>query len=67
MSESVAKPARIGRSDSVANTPAILAEGLYKSYGKTHALDGADLRVEEGTILGASALTALAKRLRCAS
>ena len=32
--------------------PAILAEGLQKSYGKTRALDGLDLRVEEGTILG---------------
>ena len=32
--------------------PAILAEGLEKSYGKTRALDGLDLKVEEGTILG---------------
>jgi ABC-2 type transport system ATP-binding protein len=32
--------------------PAILAEGLQKSYGKTRALDGLDLSVEEGTILG---------------
>src|SRR5919112_197454 len=32
--------------------PAILAEGLKKSYGKSLALDGLDLRVEEGTILG---------------
>jgi ABC-2 type transport system ATP-binding protein len=32
--------------------PAILAEGLRKSYGKTLALDGLDLHVEEGTILG---------------
>jgi ABC-2 type transport system ATP-binding protein len=32
--------------------PAILAEGLYKSYGKTHALAGLDLQVEEGTVLG---------------
>jgi ABC-2 type transport system ATP-binding protein len=32
--------------------PAILAEGLQKSYGKTRALDGIDLNVEEGTILG---------------
>ena len=31
---------------------AILAEGLEKSYGKTRALDGLDLSVEEGTILG---------------
>ena len=32
--------------------PAILAEGLQKSYGKTKALDGLDLSVEEGTVLG---------------
>src|SRR3712207_5447639 len=32
--------------------PAILAEGLEKSYGKTRALGGLDLRVEEGTVLG---------------
>ena len=32
--------------------PAILAEGLEKSYGETRALDGLDLQVEEGTVLG---------------
>ena len=32
--------------------PAILAEGLEKSYGKTRALDGLSLSVEEGTVLG---------------
>jgi ABC-2 type transport system ATP-binding protein len=32
--------------------PAIWAEGLQKSYGKTKALDGLDLSVEEGTVLG---------------
>jgi ABC-2 type transport system ATP-binding protein len=32
--------------------PAIWAEGLQKSYGKTRALDGLDLSVEEGTVLG---------------
>ena len=31
---------------------AILAEGLHKSYGKTRALDGLDLSVEEATVLG---------------
>jgi ABC-2 type transport system ATP-binding protein len=36
----------------MASTPAILAEGLYKAYGKTQALDGVDLLVEEGTVLG---------------
>ena len=36
----------------MANTPAILAEGLHKSYGKTHALDGLDLEASQGSILG---------------
>lgn len=31
---------------------AILAEGLEKSYGGTRALDGLDLAVERGTVLG---------------
>src|SRR5436305_4057226 len=31
---------------------AILAEGLKKYYGATHALDGLDLEAEEGTVLG---------------
>src|SRR5579875_452294 len=34
------------------NTPAILAENLKKSYGKTQALVGLDLVAEEGTVLG---------------
>src|SRR5262245_66192518 len=36
----------------MSNKPAILAEGLQKSYGKTHALDGLDLVAEEGSVLG---------------
>src|ERR687893_932166 len=32
--------------------PAILAEGLKKSYGETRALAGLELEVEEGTVLG---------------
>lgn len=32
--------------------PAILAEGLEKSYGTTQALRGLDLVAEEGTVLG---------------
>ena len=32
--------------------PAILAEGLKKSYGKTQALVGLDLAAEEGSVLG---------------
>ncbi|WP_027343634.1 daunorubicin resistance protein DrrA family ABC transporter ATP-binding protein [Hamadaea tsunoensis] len=31
---------------------AIIAEGLVKRYGDVHALDGLDLRVPEGTVLG---------------
>jgi ABC-2 type transport system ATP-binding protein len=36
----------------MATSPAILAEGLYKSYGKTPALCGVDLVAEEGSVLG---------------
>src|SRR5436305_15013659 len=36
----------------MANRPAILAEGLHKHYGKTHALAGLDLVAEEGSVLG---------------
>ena len=35
----------------MANKPAIWAEGLEKTYGKTHALAGIDLAVEEGSVL----------------
>ncbi|MGH2851979.1 MAG: ATP-binding cassette domain-containing protein [Solirubrobacteraceae bacterium] len=34
------------------NRPAILAEGLVKRFGKTLALDGLDLEVAHGTVLG---------------
>src|SRR5579859_5156164 len=40
------------RNKTMANIPAILAEGLSKAYGKIHALDGLDLVAEEGTVLG---------------
>jgi len=36
----------------MSHTPAILAEGLHKHYGKTHALAGLDLIAEEGSVLG---------------
>ena len=36
----------------MSHPPAILVEGLQKSYGKTHALAGLDLSVEEGSVLG---------------
>jgi ABC-2 type transport system ATP-binding protein len=36
----------------MSNNPAILAEGLHKSYGETHALNGLDLTVEKGTVMG---------------
>jgi oleandomycin transport system ATP-binding protein len=32
--------------------PAIVAEGLVKSFGKVRALDGVDLEVEHGSVLG---------------
>jgi ABC-2 type transport system ATP-binding protein len=34
------------------NKPAILAEGLQKQYGQTHALAGLDLVAEQGSVLG---------------
>src|SRR3989440_2428213 len=36
----------------MSNKPAIVAEGLHKYYGKTHALAGLDLVAEEGSVLG---------------
>src|SRR3984957_7980258 len=36
----------------MSETPAIEAEGLVKHYGKTRALDGLDLTVEQGTVYG---------------
>lgn len=35
----------------MSNTPAILLEGVHKSYGKIHALAGLDLVAEEGGVL----------------
>ncbi|WP_329236522.1 ATP-binding cassette domain-containing protein [Actinoallomurus sp. NBC_01490] len=32
--------------------PVIVAEGLHKSFGETHALQGLDLRVPRGTVCG---------------
>ncbi len=37
---------------STSNQPAIVAEGLVKKYGSTIALDGVDLTVPTGTVLG---------------
>src|SRR5687767_1270686 len=34
------------------STSAVIAEGIEKRFGETHALRGVDLRVEPGTILG---------------
>jgi ABC-2 type transport system ATP-binding protein len=36
----------------MSDTPAVEAEGLVKHYGKTKALNGLDLRVEQGTVYG---------------
>lgn len=36
----------------MSNRPAIVAEGLQKHYGTTHALAGLNLVAEEGTVLG---------------
>jgi ABC-2 type transport system ATP-binding protein len=35
-----------------ASTPVVVAEGLVKTYGKTRALQGIDLSIDAGTILG---------------
>jgi oleandomycin transport system ATP-binding protein len=37
---------------STTNQPAVVAEGLVKKYGSTTALDGVDLTVPTGTVLG---------------
>ena len=43
----------IGRRVSQTNSgPAILVEGLVKSFGEVHALRGIDLSVPRGTVLG---------------
>ena len=34
------------------NEPAIVAEGLVKSFGTVRALDGVDLEVDEGSVMG---------------
>src|SRR6266702_7763064 len=39
------------RKCTMSNRPAILAEGLYKHYGKTRALAGLDLTAEQGSVL----------------
>jgi len=36
------------------NKPAVVAEGLQKSYGKTRALAGIDLAAQEGSRIGES-------------
>src|SRR5271165_4295670 len=45
-------PSRIPQRRSVEAMACIEARGLRKTFGKTTALDGVDLRVEEGRILG---------------
>jgi len=32
--------------------PAVLVQGVAKRFGETQALDGVDLRIEEGSVLG---------------
>ena len=46
------RPLRIGSVVGVAHAYAIEAEGLSKSFGDVHALQGVDLRVPAGTVLG---------------
>ena len=56
MSPSSSGPASAG--------PAILVEGLTKSFGDVHALRGIDLSVPRGTVLGGRGVIAAAARLR---
>jgi ABC-2 type transport system ATP-binding protein len=44
-------PEKLERSP-IVTAPAILAEGIAKSFGKVRALDGLDLSVDRGTVLG---------------
>jgi ABC-type uncharacterized transport system ATPase subunit len=46
--------------------PAILVEGLTKSFGEVHALRGIDLSVPRGTVLGVLGPMARARPPRCA-
>lgn len=48
-------------------TNAIAAEGLHKSYGKTHALAGMDLLVPQGTVPGVLGPNVPARRPQFAS
>ena len=43
------EPAKSAR---IQNEAAISAEGLYKAFGKINALDGIDLAVPPGTVMG---------------
>ena len=45
--------------------PAIVVEGLERSFGEVPAVQGIDLRVEEGEIYGFLGPTAPARRRRC--
>ena len=36
----------------MADRPAVITEGLEKTFGETRALDGVDLAIREGTVLG---------------
>src|ERR1700694_3859758 len=54
-------PSRIPPRRSLEIMACIEARGLRKAFGKTIALDGVDLRVEEGRILGLSGLNGAGK------
>jgi ABC-type sugar transport system ATPase subunit len=47
------------------NQPAILAEGLRKTFGAVHALDGVDLSARAGSVLGLLGPTAPARPPPC--
>lgn len=43
---------RIDKNPDAARDAAVTVRGLVKHYGETKALDGVDLDVREGTVLG---------------
>src|SRR5215468_4203055 len=51
----------------ISSGPAILVEGLTKSFGEVRALRGIDLSVPNGTVLGVLGPNAPARRPPCAS
>jgi ABC-type multidrug transport system ATPase subunit len=54
-------------SEAAGDEPAISVNGLVKSFGKVRALDGIDLVVQKGTVLGVLGPNGAGKTRRSAS